>query len=422
VNETWLTEEHLLGAVLVSPALLGMVLAETGLRSEHFERTWHRELFAAMCALNDAGVAPDVLAVADRLPGQSERLAALASHCPAPGAAAHYARIVVQAATWRQRERAVTALRQAIAERNEGAFGDARGELDHKVRGEDAYLSPDDLAHMAYGVMDGGGKEAFPWPFHRLNVLGAGGYRRGQLVVISGHTHFGKSVWLDQCLDVATNAGARACLYMNEMDPEERIGGILQRRAGVPFERFIQGKPNERDRSKAVKLLNHGLAGWGITPIAGWSAREVAAHIRLHRWDVAAVDILHRFPHREERDIAEIVEIFAETAKLAECALLLVAHVNRNRVQSGVRPQPTRGDLRGSGSIENDADVVCFVHRDQHPETFEPLPESRIYFDKYRGGQLGGLSAHFNASRLRFEPVEPEGRSAERPELREVIA
>jgi replicative DNA helicase len=407
-------ERSVLGAMLVSNALISPVIAQCGLRAEHFYLERHAEVFRAICGLHDRGEALDIVAAHAELErrgtlgevGGKDAVAALAATVPAAGNATGYAKLVIEAAQWRHYDACAKRLAEAVGERDEGKVGDEIGALGRSVAANGSDLPPDALADLAYEVADQGGKEAFPWPFGRLNALTAGGIRRGQYICLSGHTSMGKSFLCDQILDAAAKAGARSWLYMNEMDPEERVGRLLQRHGGVPYDDFIRGKLGADDRQRMVGALNRGLR-FGITPVAGWTPREVANHIRLHRWDVCAIDILHRFPGLgEEREVSEAVKAFAETAKLAECAVILVCHVNRNRIQAGVRPRPTRGDLRGSGAIENDADIVCFVHRDQDPETYEPLPEAQVYLDKARGFRVGGLEARFDARRLEFLPIE----------------
>lgn len=409
-------EESVLGAAMVSESVIAQALS-TGLREEHFYRDRHRVIFAAIMRLHDAAEPVDVLTVSAALEnagelvgaGGRDAVASLAAKVPAPGSAKHYAELVVHDAELRHIDEAAKKISQSIAERDEVSLEEARALLDQPITRTGRDLDPQALADLAFELADSGGKEAFPWPFDRLNQLARGGFRRGQFVVVSGHTHFGKTAFSDQIADHAARAGARAWKYVNEMDPEEHLAGMLQRHAGVPFERFIQGKLTDHDRRNMLAAINRGDLRYGLTPIAGWRARDVAAHIRLHRPDVAVVDILHRFPEartRNESDIAGAVETFAEVAKLADCALVLVAHVNRNRITDGIRPRPTRGDLRGSGSIENDADVVCFVHREQDEETYEPLPEGQIYFDKYRGGKLGGLDVRFDDDSISFRPID----------------
>jgi replicative DNA helicase len=207
---------------------------------------------------------------------------------------------------------------------------------------------------------------------------------------------------LDQLLETVHKRGRRVHLYMNEMALEERVTRYLTRQTGVPYQRIISGKTDAEQNKAIVASLAHGIP-FGITLVAGWSAEEIAHHIRRNNWDVAAVDILHLIEFEDERELSRISATLNRCAKQADCALVATVHLNEKRVLSATRPRPTLGDIRNSGSLKNDADVVCFVYREQDPETGEPLPEGAIYFSKVRNGEVGGIPVRFNASRLRFE-------------------
>lgn len=420
-------EESVLGGMLVTSKAIEMVLAEQGLKAEHFYRDRHRLIFAAICRLNDAGEEVDMITVADHLrdrgelekAGGKDAIAGLAAMVPRPGAAGSYAKIVVRKAEQRHVANTALRLRAAALEGDETGMADARSALDEGVVKHAEILTPEALADMAADIQERGGVKTWPWPLDRLNQLSGGGIRQGQLIVISGATHMGKSAFGHQTLDSTSKAGASSALYLNEMDPEEHLGGILQRHGRVPFDEFIQGKLRGEKLQRMLTSINRGDIRWPMVPVAGWTAREICNHIRLHRWDVAMLDILHNLIYEDERDLSNIVSLFVETAKLADCAIVLIAHLNRNRIMSGVRPRPTRSDLRGSGDIENKADVICFVHRAQDDDTLEPTEEAQIYFDKCRGGKLGGYGGKdesgsvrfplvFNDARIRFDPVEPD--------------
>jgi replicative DNA helicase len=118
---------------------------------------------------------------------------------------------------------------------------------------------------------------------------------------------------------------------------------------------------------------------------------------------VVVVDILHLIEHREERDLAEISSTLNRTAKLANCAIIATVHLNEKRVTDVERPKPTIGDIRGSGSLKNDADIVAFIWRAQDLETGDPLNDGGLlYVSKVRGGKTGGMAVEFDDEFLVF--------------------
>lgn len=273
-------------------------------------------------------------------------------------------------------------------------------------------FEPDDLADVLYDITDNGLGEAFPWPFDELNRLTFGGMRKGELVVIAGHSSHGKSHFVDQVLDRLHENGNNVRLYMNEMAVAERLGRRVQRQLGVPYGDLMRGRLSEDQKKKIVDYCNEGV-GWGITFIPGWSAEKVAHHIEVSHWDVAAIDILHRFDYQDERDLSKIVERFAAVALRTDTCIILVCHLNEGRIgysKSPIRPKPVLGDLRGSGNIKNHADQVIFVHREQEETKFDSgetgpvvlLNTGWVYFAKTRNGILGGMRTRWDDDDLRF--------------------
>lgn len=401
-------EESVLGALLTTAKVIEPVRAESGLEAEHFYRDTHRAIYRTICELNDRGSPVDPITVADAGGHDRERLMVLAAKVPAPGSASHHARLVIEQSDLRRLHLAALELQRSVSEREGSAaelIGQAKRMLDDAAPTGDPYLSPEALREFAYNVAnEGRGGRTFPWPFQRLDRL-SGGVRTGQLVLIAGFTHMGKTVMAAQLLESVCGAGARACLYFNEMDAEEHIGGWLQRNWGVPSLEFVQGKLGGDHQKRLVSALNKGLP-YGMCSVAGWDAHKIASHIRLHRWDVAVIDILHNIRYEDERDLSNAVSAFVEAAKLAECAVVLVAHLNRGRLQGPIRPRPSLRDLRGTGDLENKADIVCFVHREEDPDTHFPGDEGEVFLQKCRGGRLGGLEVSFSESRIRFTEID----------------
>lgn len=398
-------EESVLGAVLISPGYLTGVLVTVGLRAEHFYFRSNGEIFRAICSLHENGHSIDPLTVQAemvRLGLQSEpdKIDRIAATVPAPGNALSYAQIVLEEAQWRTRLAAARQLEEAVKDRDSESVAEAQSLLEQDLVHRSSDFEPDDLSEIAKRLLDGGDSPAIPYPFEQLNRLTAGGMRRGQTILLAGHTSHGKSFLLDQILDRASR-DCRVRLYMNEMTLEERLARRLSTKANVPYDRLMENRLDIEQMARVEKELERGLP-YGITYCPGWTADEIANHMRAHRWDLAAVDILHRVHYKDTRDLDMISSSLANCAKQSNTALILVTHLNEGRVMGPVRPRPTLGDIRGTGSLKNDADSVLFLYRKQSPEG-EPTEEGAIYFAKVRGGRVGGMKAIFNPKRLRWE-------------------
>lgn len=410
------SEEDLLGCFLVAPSYLNLVLAELHLAPEHFYRDRHRALFEALVSLHDRGKAIDEILVCAELlarkkleiAGGQHYVSELAGKVTNIANAPSHAELIIEKAEWRGRLAAGQMIQKAAYEQDNDLLSEAEELLTRDVSHAQADFDPDQLADVAYNLMESGGVESFPWPLGRLNDLTSGGIRRGELVVVSGHTSHGKSVFVDQLLDAVARRGKKVRLYMNEMDLDQRVSRALCRSTGVPYGKIVQGKTSPDEKRKLVAALNRGFP-WGITLIPGWTAEEVSHHIRRRRWDLVVVDHLHEFDYEGEEDIRRMISLFARTAKMANCAVVVGAQLNERRVTTNVLPRPTISDLKGSSQIKQASDTICFVYREQDAETAEPLEDAAVFLGKGRNQQVGGLKARFNPRHLRFEAVDVEG-------------
>jgi replicative DNA helicase len=403
-------EEEVLGALLTTNCF-GAIQAEIGLRSECFYRDSHGLVFGAMVALASEGKPTDEISVGNSLAtkadaleraGGRNRLAELAAMVRSPGHAMHYAEMVRDKAQWRQRFDAAMHIRVAAAHEDSDAFASAQARLVEDSSQDRRLYDSVRQRDLMFELTEGKAKAEFFWPFDKLNKLQSGGMRRGQLIVLSGYTNEGKSHFAGQLLDLNRKHG-KVCLYDNEMDPVEQTARRAARLAGVPYGALLDGKLDQKGLSQANKFMNADDLHWPIVDTSGWTVEEVALHIRQYRWDFVVIDILHNFPFDDERQLSASVARLKAAARLARCCIVLVAHVNRGGIERGKRRRPVRSDLRWSGDIENLADAVCFVYREQDEETLEPTEDGFIYLDKCRGGELGGQPVRFFPPRLRFE-------------------
>lgn len=403
-------EQELLGAALTIKSTIGAIQADVGLRPEDFYRRDHGRIWATMLDLLADGKPVDELVLGNELAKDPEALAAVGGRdrlaelaLPSnPGNAIHYAEIIRDKARWRRRIDAASAIREAADAEDTDKFASAQAMLTDDVSHDRAMYDAERQRELVYELIEGKAKAEFFWPLSKLNVLQSGGMRRGQLIVLSGYTNEGKSLFAAQLLDLNRRHG-RVCLYDNEMDPVEQVARRASRLTGVPYGALLDGDLSPEETKRAMRFLNsEDAVHWPIVDTSGWTVEEAALHIRQYRWDFVVVDILHNFPFDDERQLSAAVARLKAAARLARCCIVLVAHVNRGGVERGKRRRPVRSDLRWSGDIENLADAVCFVYRQQDEETLEPTEDGVIYFDKCRGGKLGGQGVRFDSGRLRF--------------------
>jgi replicative DNA helicase len=224
--------------------------------------------------------------------------------------------------------------------------------------------------------------------------------------LVGGWSSHGKSVVTDQILEHFAKKGLKCHLYINEMGVEDRVARSVARTTGVSYQRLVQHKTLPDEKKKVKDIVKDGCPWFDITECAGWSIHELAYDIKSRSYDVIAVDILHLFDYESEIELARISRLLNRTAKQSNCHILATVHLNEYRVTDTVRPRPVLRDIRGSGMLKNDADNVIFIHREQDPQSGDPLPPATIYTAKVRNGEMGNVSLMFNGKTFSFEETD----------------
>lgn len=420
-------ERTLIGVLLANgvPKVIGVALAEEGLRPEHLTVPQCRKTLEAIVALHDRGGHIELATVAEQLSRQTgapidqvvPALESMLGEAGMLGGLRTYVRDIKDLAAWESRRQAVQVAQAAVQTRDEEGLQRAETDLalagtEHQHRGGD----PKALADRFFHRLSNPDGRRWPWPLLKLNQYTRGGMRPGQTTFLSGPTRFGKSVVADMCLESAAAAGARCWLYMNEMSEQERMERVAARSIPLPLWRVSADPIADKDAASIVKWLGEQGPAFGIEPCDGWSAAEIARDAKHRRADVICVDLLDELPllpgmsRRETTE--ESMRIFKQLAGEADCHVIVLGHLNRNRSsQSATIPIPTLGDIRESGMLANRAHNVMFVWREQDRETGSPQDDGLIILAKVRQGREGQVPVVFDGDRQRFR--EPDGHRLE---------
>ncbi len=245
---------------------------------------------------------------------------------------------------------------------------------------------------------------AWDYPFTGLTRW-TGGLRRKQIVLIGGWSSHGKSVFYDQVLHSLAGQQLRVHSYITEMSEEERTEREITRYSGIPLLSVQSGRIPATSAHLEEEALRQ--IRFGVTEAGGWTADEIARHMKWNRWDVAGIDIIHEIPHDEatdERGLTRIFQTLRGAAKQAGCSLVACVHLNDNRVTTPQRPVPVLRDIRGSGMFQRGADVVLFVHRDDN-EHGMPTEKGMLIAAKIRNGSPDAMALTFDRASLMFKPT-----------------
>lgn len=408
-------EAAVLGGVLLSSRVFGSLVVDEGLRAEHFYRDKHRAIFGAMLALDARGDAIDTLTVAGELArgGESRpdaRLAVdeLTGSVPNLGGIRTYARRVVEVAEIRHKLLVAYDIVAAVRAQDLDAIADAEGRLMTGNSSAKTVWKPTEMGDEVVQFLEGDGGERWSLPWVKLTRALAGGIRRGQVVVIGGHSSHGKSAVADDLLDtIVGRTGANATIYINEMTRQERQLRYIARRTGLDLGRLMQPDTAKLDEREWKLILDAAaLFPWSLVEAEGWTADEIGRHLRQTRPDVALVDIFQLIATSgETRDWDRASRVLNAAAKQANCALIVTTHLNESRSET-VRPKPVLGDIRNTGQLKNDADTVLFVWREQERDLdggVELLDDGLIYVAKARMGVAGAEQpVTFDGKHMRF--------------------
>lgn len=425
-------ERSILGAIFLENRALDEFRAQ--LLPEHFYRESHRAIYRAMLALADQKRAIDVITISDLLHAQellanvggANALARLSNEVPTAANVMHYVGIVME----RSKLRAQIAFARELEERAyhvqdveaHQAWAESRFyDIHAQEHGRGEPISMRDAVRSEYARLDRAYKgletegvvAATPWP--ELNELLHGGFKSGELIVVAARPAMGKTAWALGVMDAAAQASSGAALFTMEMDCNSITRRMISARAKVPYA-TIEGAKLGEAQWRAVIDASGALAGSNLwiddtpsLPITEFRAKARRL-VRRQGVSVLLLDYLQlmRAPghdHRREGEIAHISRELKACARELDVPIIALAQLNRD-VEKRADKRPFNADLRESGQLEQDADKIIFLYRDEvyNPET-EDKGIAEFIVGKHRNGELGTIRARFNGACTSFEPL-----------------
>jgi replicative DNA helicase len=418
-------EAATLGACLLATSQIEPLGVEVGLRAEHFHRIAHATVWAAMAALSDDGQPVDVLTVARRCEATGDQapdddwarfVDRLTGNVPSAGNAAAYARRVLEVWRWEQSRRSHLEALAAIDARDRGALDAAELAATRLLAdgGSDHLTDPRAGAAHMLGWLEEEPERGLPLPWPQLERAPVR-LRPGHLTVLGGWTSTGKSAAASTLGAHVGHKGHHVVIWDNELTREERWARAITSQTGVGYNSIVDRDVQPRDVPRVVEALR--TLPFGVVDAHGWSAMEIARHIRQIRPALAIVDHFHALPGVSRTDEADAaVQALVAAAGQAHCHILLVAQLNQARNDKVGRPAPVLRDLRGTGNLASLPSNVIFVHREEEEvrgDDDRPLGRAQMletgHIDvaKQRGGPPMTVAARFDEYRLRWLEETP---------------
>ncbi len=429
-------EESVLGAIMLSADAANEVLEK--LRAEDFYRPVHQVIFEAIVGLFDANQPIDAITVAEALRrsehleriGGVQYLTTLLDAVPATSNVGYYADIIEDTAARRRLMRAgaeVGSLAMQGEVPIEEVLDRAEAEVfrvaDRRV-GEGLVAVGPMLQTTLERIEELGsrGEEitGLPTGFRDLDRRLAG-LQPANLVVVAARPSMGKSALALNIAQNAAGAGTPVAVFTLEMSREEVVTRLLSSMASVDSHRLRTGQLGPELWQKVVREASHlyqmplyvdDSSDLTVTAIRA-KARRMK---RRHNLGLVVVDYLQLMQgtarsESRQQEIADISRSLKNLARELHVPVIAVSQLNR-ALEARENKRPRLGDLRESGAIEQDADIVLFIYRDEYynPDKSESRGLAEVNIAKHRAGATGIISMTFAAEFTRFRnytSVEP---------------
>jgi len=427
-------ERAVLGAILLEPALLPRAIEL--LTPEEFYKEAHRKIFAAMIQLFERGEAPDTIMVAETLRrdgvfeevGGHTLLATLQEEGTVATQFAAYTAIVREKALLREMIRVAREIVEEGYEENDDVQGlldraeqmlfrisqrrfqrsafPVREILDAAIKHiEMLYHRKEDITGLATG-------------FNDLDKM-TSGLQRSDFVIIAGRPSTGKTAF---ALNIAAHAAVElhrpALIFSLEMSKEQLVQRLICAEARVDSRNVRSGFMQQGEWSRIVNAAGRlHEAPLFIDDTANLSVLEARAKARRimaeHRLELVVIDYLQLMQGRwraekRQQEISEISRSLKALAKELNVPVVALSQLSR-AVEARGEGLPRLSDLRESGALEQDADLIMFLARKENAPDVE-AGTTDLVIGKHRNGPTGRLELVFHAEYTRFDNLASPAR------------
>jgi replicative DNA helicase len=442
VNETYAdrlppqnieAEQAVLGAILLEPSSL--TLASEILIPEDFYRASHQRIFNVMLKLSDQGKAVDLITVTEELAatnlledtGGVSYLSELAASVPTAANIEFYAKIVEEKSLLRRLIRTATGIVQDGYQREDEVdvlLGDAEKSIMevasrknvgsfHNIK--DVLVRTYDNIEMMHNRV--GDITGIATGFAELDKMTAG-FQRNDLIIVGARPSVGKTAFaLNIAQNVATKTGENVAIFSLEMGAEQLVMRMLCAEGNIDAQRLRTGSLTEEDWGKLTMAMGSlSNAGIFIDDTPGVRTQDIRSKCRRlkqeHGLGMVVIDYLQlilgngRSGENRQQEVSEISRSLKQLARELEVPVIALSQLSRG-VEQRQDKRPMMSDIRESGSIEQDADIVAFLYRDDY---YDKESENKniieIIIAKQRNGPTGTVSLAFVKEYNKFVNLE----------------
>ncbi len=429
-------EQAVIGAILIAPDILPSIAER--LHPEDFYRGAHQLLFKAALEISESGEPVDIVTLTARLQAQGkldesgglDYLISLSRSVPTAANAEYHAQIIADRALLRR----LIGVSTEIAATGYAGSEDVGQLLDTaerrilalaQTRTGTGFTVIKDVLMQAYERIEflynnKGGMTGVASGYMELDHM-TSGFQRSDLIIIAARPSVGKTAF---ALNIAQNVAVRVqktvAVFSLEMSKEQLVQRMICAEANIDANVLRTGQLQDEDWTK----LTMGIASLSDAPLfiddtAGITLTEMRSRLRRlkveHGLDLVVIDYLqliqaHGRSDNRQQEISEISRSLKGLARELDVPIIALSQLSRS-VEQRQDKRPMLSDIRESGSIEQDADVVAFLYRDDY---YDPESEKKniveVIIGKQRNGPTGKVELVFLKNFNKFVSLERAAR------------
>ena len=435
------TERVILGSMLSDA--VAVVDATSKLQTDDFSLDSHRRIYGVMLELSELGHAIDYITVSEVLIRRKELEAvggrpyihSLTEDLPRHLAIENYVQVVKDKSILRQLMQVCELGLNRAADQSESSL-DVLGAVESRLleisesaikRGfsdignivSESFGSIDQLYEQGREIT---GLETHYTEFDRMTS----GLQKADLMIIAARPSMGKTAW---AINIAQNSAVRdgkvVAVFSLEMSKESLLRRLLASEALVNSRKIQTGFLPREDKQKLINALDRLMGSkMFIDDTPGITLTEMRAKVRRLKQqegqlDLILIDYLQlmtvastgpggRRPENRNQEVSQISRGLKALAKEMNVPVVALSQLSRGSEQRQGDKKPLLSDLRESGSIEQDADVVCFIHREEYydRDNEDIKGQAEIIIAKQRNGPTGSIKLAYLADYTRFENLQ----------------
>ncbi|HEY9581890.1 MAG TPA: replicative DNA helicase [Savagea sp.] len=426
-------EQSILGAIFLEPETL--ITASEIIMPVDFYKVAHQKIFETMLVLNDRGEPIDLVTLTEELKAANELenvgglsyLGELASTVPTAANIDHYARIVEEKSLLRKLIRVATTIIDDGYTR-EDEVEEVLAEAERKMMEVSSRKNAGDFKPIADVLVDTfenierlhnqkGDVTGIPTGFTDLDRITAG-FQRNDLIIVAARPSVGKTAFaLNVAQNVATKTDENVAIFSLEMGADQLVMRMLCAEGNIDAQALRTGDLEDEDWKKlslAIGTLSN--AGIFIDDSPGVRVNEIRSKCRRlkqeHGLGMIVIDYLQlimgsgRSGENRQQEVSEISRSLKALARELEVPVIALSQLSRG-VEQRQDKRPMMSDLRESGSIEQDADIVSFLYReDYYDKETENKNLIEIIIAKQRNGPTGTVTLAFAKEYNKFLNVD----------------